>query len=95
MHIYVHIDRLYSFPVGLQVMPIVRCREESLNLEVTSETPPEIIESLDITVRPVYLPVPMAEVDIRYTEYAVIAQQIRYFYKFPGACRFPAYSKTP
>ena len=84
VQIYVHINSLYRFPVRLQVVPVVRCWKEPLNLEVTLETLTEIIEGLHIAVRPVYLPVAMGEVDVRRNEYAATIKEIRYFCKFLG-----------
>ena len=84
VQIYVHINSIYRFPVRLQVVPVVRCWKEPLNLEVTLETLTEIIEGLHIAVRPVYLPVAMGEVDVRRNEYAATIKEIRYFCKFLG-----------
>lgn len=84
IYIDVHINSLYRFPVGLPVVPVVRCWKEPLNLEVTLEILTEIIEGLHIAVRPVYLLVPMGEVDVRRNEYTTTVKEIRYFRKFPG-----------
>ena len=56
-----HIGSLYKFPAGLRVIPVVGSRKEPVNLEVQLQAPPKIIESLHVAVRPVYIPVAMAE----------------------------------
>ena len=75
---------LTSFRLGSRVIPVVRSRKEPLNLEVLRETLTKIIESLHVTVRPVYLPVTMAEVNIRHDKYTVVIQELRYFGEFLG-----------
>ena len=63
-------------------MPIVRGRKGPLNLEIFRETLTKIIERLHVTVRPVYGPVTMAEVDIRHDKYTAVTQELRDFGEF-------------
>ena len=63
-HDSIPIGCLYKFPARLMVTPIVRSRKVPLNLEILRETLAEIIESLHVAVRPVYIPVTVAEVSI-------------------------------
>ena len=84
VYINMHISCPYEFPARLPVIPIVRSRKEPLNLEMLCEALAEIIEGLHIAVRPVYTPVAVIEVDIRYDEYAVVIQELRYFSEFLG-----------
>jgi len=55
-----------------------------MNLEVLPEALAKIIESLHITVRPVYIPVTMAEVNVRHDKYTAVVQEPRYFSEFLG-----------
>ena len=43
------------------------------------EAPAEFIERLHITVRPVYIPLAMIEINVRHYEYAALIQELRYF----------------
>lgn len=43
------------------------------------QTGPEVTERLHITVRPVYVPPTMIEVNVRHNKYAVLGQDPRYF----------------
>ena len=63
-------------------MPIMRSRKGPLNLEILRETLTKIIERLHVTVRPVYTPVTMAEVDIRHDKYTAVIQELRDFGEF-------------
>jgi hypothetical protein len=77
-----HIGCLYKFLARVRVMPIMRSRKGPLNLEILRETLTKIIERLHVTVRPVYTPVTMAEVDIRHDKYTAVIQELRDFGKF-------------
>jgi hypothetical protein len=55
-----------------------------MNLEVLRETLAKIIESLYVTVRPVYIPVAMVEVNVRHDKYTTAVQEPRYFSEFLG-----------
>jgi hypothetical protein len=59
-----HVDSLRKFPARLRVIPVVGSRKEPAHLEMLRETPLELVETLHVTVRPIYEPVAMAEVDV-------------------------------
>jgi hypothetical protein len=65
-------------------MPIVRSRKGPLNFEILRETLAKVIESLHVAVRPVYISVAMAEVNIRHDKYTAVIQELRYFGEFLG-----------
>ena len=59
-----HVGSLRKFPARLGVTPVVGGRKEPVNLEMLREIPSELTQTLHVTVRPVYAPVTMAEVDV-------------------------------
>ena len=71
-----HVGSLPESPARLRVIPAVGSRKVPVNLEMLRETPPELVETLHVTVRPVYTPVAMAEVDIRHDKYAAVIQEL-------------------
>src|SRR6266478_373849 len=74
-----HVCSSEESAVGFPVIPVVRGRKESANLEMLREAPAKFIERLHITIRPVYIPLAMIEVNIRHYEYAALIQKLRYF----------------
>jgi hypothetical protein len=42
----------------------------------------EVTEILHVAVRPVYIPVTMAEVNVRHDKYTAVIQELRYFGEF-------------
>ena len=64
------------------MFPVVGGRKKSIYPEMLSEILAKIIERLNIVVRPVYMPVPMAEVNVRHDKYAAVSQEPRYFGKY-------------
>jgi hypothetical protein len=62
--INMHIGSLLKPSFRLRVIPVVGSRKEPVNPEMLRETPPELVETLHVTVRPVYAGVTMAEVDV-------------------------------
>jgi hypothetical protein len=79
MHVNMHVGRLYELSLRLRVTPVVGSGERPLNLEILREALAEIIERLHVAVRPIYILVVMAEIDIRYEKYAIVIQEPRYF----------------
>ena len=59
-----HIGSFQDFPVRLRVIPVMGSWEKPLNPEVLREASAKVVESLHVTVRPVYMPVPVAEINI-------------------------------
>jgi hypothetical protein len=62
--ISMHVNRPYELPARLTMVPIVRGWKAFIYIEVPSETPAEIVERLNVTIRPVNMTIPMVEVNI-------------------------------
>jgi hypothetical protein len=79
-----HVDGLRKFPGRLRVSPVVGSRKEPANLKIMRETPLELVQTLHVTVRPVYEPDTMVEVDVRADKYTAVIQEPRYLREHPG-----------
>ena len=66
------------------MMPIVRSWKESKYLEIPHETLAKIFKRLYIAVRPVNVPVPVIEVNVRHDEYSIVVQEPCYVCKYLG-----------
>jgi hypothetical protein len=64
VNINMHIDSLDKFPVGLGVIPVVRGRDDLMNVEVLCEVLAELIEILYVAIWPVYSLFTVVEVDV-------------------------------
>lgn len=61
---------------GFVVIPAVRCRKEPLDAKELFKACPEMLEVLNIVVRPVEIPVSMIEVYVRSDKSAAFIQQL-------------------
>jgi hypothetical protein len=73
--IEIRLWQLNQRPAGLAVIPVVRHRERSFDTEEAPEVLAEVGWPLDVTVRPVDLPLPMIEVLVRKHELTVALEQ--------------------